>query len=96
MAAIVKTVYGGRGVQVEAKARRQLGRFKRAGLHLLPICMAKTQSSLSDDPKALGRPTDFDVRVREVQLAAGAGFLVALTGEVNRMPGLGRQHVPTV
>jgi len=54
----------------------------------MPVCMAKTQYSLTDDPKKLGRPTNFDITVRDVTVSAGAGFLVALTGEIMKMPGL--------
>jgi formyltetrahydrofolate synthetase len=61
---------------------------ERVGLSALPVCIAKTHSSLTDDPKAYGRPRDFDVTVRGVQINAGAGFLVVLTGEILRMPGL--------
>ncbi|MFV8814469.1 formate--tetrahydrofolate ligase, partial [Aerococcus urinaeequi] len=66
----------------------QMRRFEKNGWGNLPICMAKTQYSLSDDPKALGRPEDFDVTVRELVPKIGAGFIVALTGDVLTMPGL--------
>ena len=86
--AIVQKVYGGRDVNFTKKAQNQMRRFEKNGWGELPICMAKTQYSLSDDPKALGRPEDFDVTVRELVPKIGAGFIVALTGDVLTMPGL--------
>lgn len=86
--AIVQKVYGGKDVIFSKKARNQMRRFEKNGWGNLPICMAKTQYSLSDDPKALGRPEDFDVTVRELVPKIGAGFIVALTGDVLTMPGL--------
>lgn len=86
--AIVQKVYGGRNVVFSKKAQNQMRRFEKNGWGNLPICMAKTQYSLSDDPKSLGRPEDFDVTVRELVPKIGAGFIVALTGEVLTMPGL--------
>ncbi|MGH2015358.1 formate--tetrahydrofolate ligase [Aerococcus urinaeequi] len=86
--AIVQKVYGGRDVVFSMKAQNQMRRFEKNGWGNLPICMAKTQYSLSDDPKALGRPEDFDVTVRELVPKIGAGFIVALTGDVLTMPGL--------
>ncbi|WP_448668038.1 formate--tetrahydrofolate ligase [Aerococcus viridans] len=86
--AIVQKVYGGRDVVFSKKAQNQMHRFEKNGWGSLPICMAKTQYSLSDDPKALGRPEDFDVTVRELVPKIGAGFIVALTGDVLTMPGL--------
>lgn len=86
--AIVQKVYGGRDVVFSKKAQNQMQRFEKNGWGSLPICMAKTQYSLSDDPKALGRPEDFDVTVRELVPKIGAGFIVALTGDVLTMPGL--------
>lgn len=85
---IVQKVYGGRDVIFTKKAQNQMRRFEKNGWGELPICMAKTQYSLSDDPKALGRPEDFDVTVRELVPKIGAGFIVALTGDVLTMPGL--------
>ncbi len=90
MNALAKAVYGAREVVFTARAKSDLARIEKLGASGLPICMAKTQLSLSDDPKAAGRPEDFAVTVREVRLAAGAGFLVALTGDVMTMPGLPR------
>ncbi|MGH2063201.1 formate--tetrahydrofolate ligase [Aerococcus urinaeequi] len=86
--AIVQKVYGGRDVVFSKKAQNQMRRFEKNSWGNLPICMAKTQYSLSDDPKSLGRPEDFDVTVRELVPKIGAGFIVALTGEVLTMPGL--------
>lgn len=86
--AIVQKVYGGRDVVFSKKAQNQMRRFEKNGWGNLPICMAKTQYSLSDDPKSLGRPEDFDVTVRELVPKIGAGFIVALTGVVLTMPGL--------
>ncbi|MFT8928176.1 MAG: formate--tetrahydrofolate ligase [Sporolactobacillus sp.] len=85
---IVTKVYGGAGVEFSAKARRQIASFKKNGWDKLPVCMAKTQYSLSDDPKLLGRPHGFTMHVRELKVSLGAGFIVALTGNVLTMPGL--------
>lgn len=85
---IVQTVYGGRKVEFSAKALKQMADFEKYGWSNLSVCMAKTQYSLSDDPAKLGRPTDFTVSVRELKPSIGAGFIVALTGEVMTMPGL--------
>jgi len=70
------------------QAKRELRRYRRLGFQHFPVCMAKTQYSLSDDPKKLGRPTNFRVTVRNVRVSAGAGFIVALTGDIMTMPGL--------
>ncbi|HFU4205186.1 TPA: formate--tetrahydrofolate ligase [Streptococcus suis] len=85
---IVTQIYGGRGVVFEKKARNQLTEFAKNGWDKLPVCMAKTQYSFSDDQFALGTPTDFDITVREFVPKLGAGFIVALTGDVMTMPGL--------
>ena len=85
---IVQQIYGGRRVLFSKKALTQLKTFKTHGWEKLPVCMAKTQYSLSDDPSLLGRPTDFDVTIREFVPKLGAGFIVALTGDVMTMPGL--------
>lgn len=85
---ISREIYGARGVVYEPAAERQLARIESLGFGNLPICMAKNQYSLSDDAKKLGRPTDFDIHIREVYVSAGAGFVVALTGAVMTMPGL--------
>ena len=88
--AVAKTVYGARDVAFTKAAERDLHEIERLGAGDLPVCIAKTQSSLSDDPKLRGRPRDFEVTVRGIQLNAGAGFLVVLTGDILRMPGLPR------
>ncbi|HFI0426620.1 TPA: formate--tetrahydrofolate ligase [Streptococcus suis] len=85
---IVTQIYGGSGVVFEKKARNQLTEFAKNGWDKLPVCMAKTQYSFSDDQFALGAPTDFDITVREFVPKLGVGFIVALTGDVMTMPGL--------
>lgn len=85
---IAKKIYGAEAVDYTAKAKNHLAKIERLGLGNLAICMAKTQKSLSDNPELLGRPKDFVVTVREIEIAAGAGFLVPITGEIMRMPGL--------
>ncbi|MBI4270311.1 MAG: formate--tetrahydrofolate ligase [Candidatus Rokubacteria bacterium] len=87
---IATTLYGAAGVVLPPGPAAELARLEAAGFGRLPICIAKTQSSLSDDPTKLGRPRDFIVTVRGVRLAAGAGFVVAYTGDVLTMPGLPR------
>jgi formate--tetrahydrofolate ligase len=87
---LARTIYGARDVTFTANADKDLKRIRELGYASLPICMAKTQLSLSDDPTVPGRPRDFMVTVREVRLSAGAGFLVPLTGEMMTMPGLPR------
>ena len=86
--AIVKRVYGGKHVFFTAEAERQVRQLTNLGFGGLPICMAKTQYSLTDDPALLGAPTDFTVTVRNVRVSAGAGFLVVMTGDIMTMPGL--------
>ncbi|EIJ78578.1 formate--tetrahydrofolate ligase [Bacillus methanolicus PB1] len=88
---IVQKVYGGKDVEFSPKAKKQLIEFEANGWGNLPVCMAKTQYSLTDDPGKLGRPTDFTITVRELKPSIGAGFIVALTGEVMTMPGLPKQ-----
>lgn len=85
---IARVMYGAAGVNIQQEAENKLKKARRLGYGQLPICMAKTQDSLSDNPKLRGRPKGFTVHVRDVEIAAGAGFLVALTGEIMRMPGL--------
>ena len=85
---IVTEVYGGDGVDFSSTAQRQLKQLEDAGEDKVPVCMAKTQYSFSDDPKALGAPSGFRVTVRELNMRAGAGFVVALTGAMMTMPGL--------
>lgn len=85
---VAREIYGADGVSYQAQAQKQLMQLEKLGFGNLPVCMAKTQYSLSDDPKLLGRPTDFRINVREVYVSAGAGFVVVLTGAVVTMPGL--------
>ena len=85
---IARRAYGADGVEFTPEARRDIRRFTAIGLGGLPICMAKTPASLSDDPRKIGRPTGFTITVREVVASAGAGFLVPITGSLMRMPGL--------
>ncbi|HYE82361.1 MAG TPA: formate--tetrahydrofolate ligase [Clostridia bacterium] len=85
---IAKEIYRAEGVDFTAGARKQIAEIEKLGLDRMPICMAKTQYSFSDDPTLLGAPDNFKVTVREVKVSAGAGFLVALTGEIMTMPGL--------
>ncbi|MDR0535341.1 MAG: formate--tetrahydrofolate ligase [Puniceicoccales bacterium] len=90
LAAIAHRFYGAEGVVLEPAAAERLSLFENAGYGALPVCVAKTQNSLSDDPKKPGRPRNFKITVRDFELAAGAGFLVALTGQMVRMPALPR------
>ena len=86
--AVATKIYGAKGVDYTSQALRDLRRIKKLGLEDLPVCIAKTQKSLSDNPKLIGRPADFEITVREIEIAAGAGFLVPITGNIMRMPGL--------
>jgi len=86
--AITKTIYGGDGVIFTAAAKKQMKQIQEWGLGDLPVCMAKTQYSLSDDPSKLGAPSGFNVTVSDVRVAAGAGFIVCRTGNIMVMPGL--------
>jgi len=86
--AVVKKVYGGSGVAVLPAAKKQIDRLTGLGFGSLPVCIAKTQYSFSDDPALLGAPEGFTVTVRNVKVSAGAGFIVALTGDILTMPGL--------
>ncbi|WP_204120756.1 MULTISPECIES: formate--tetrahydrofolate ligase [Levilactobacillus] len=88
MTAITQKIYGGAKVELSAKAARQLKTFAKHGWDKLPVCMAKTQYSLTDDAHQLGAPTDFTIHVREFAPRLGAGFVVAMTGNVLTMPGL--------
>lgn len=85
---IAVKIYGAKGVEFLPKARLNLKKIERIGLNGVPICMAKTQSSFSDDPRKIGRPKDFIITVREIEVAAGAGFIIPITGDMMRMPGL--------
>lgn len=86
--AIVTKVYGGDGVDFSPNALKEIAKIEELGFRNLPVCMAKTQYSFSDDPKKLGRPSHFRVSVRNVKVSAGAGFVVVLTGDIMTMPGL--------
>ncbi len=85
---IAREVYGADGVDIARPAQLMINRLRRVGLTGMPVCMAKTQYSLSDDPSLLGRPKGFRITVRDVTISAGAGFAVALTGDLMTMPGL--------
>lgn len=88
---IAKEIYGADGVTYAASVEKELARIEKLGFGKLPVCMAKTQYSLSDDAEKLGRPKNFEINVREVYVSAGAGFIVAITGTVMTMPGLPKQ-----
>ena len=88
IATVAREMYGAHAVDYTARARRDRDHLEKQGFGKLPVCIAKTQQSLSDNPALLGRPKDFLVTVREIQLAAGAGFVIPITGEIMRMPGL--------
>ena len=85
---IVKKIYGGAGVTFSAKAKKMLTFLEENGYNNLPICMSKTQKSLSDKANLLGRPTGFTVEINEIRIAAGAGFIIAMAGDIIDMPGL--------
>jgi formate--tetrahydrofolate ligase len=86
--AVVQKIYGGRGVTYLPAAKKQISTLSELGYGSLPVCMAKTQYSFSDDPTRTGAPEDFEITVRNVKVSAGAGFLVILTGDIMTMPGL--------
>ncbi|AXF55862.1 formate--tetrahydrofolate ligase [Salicibibacter kimchii] len=85
---IVQKVYGGKGVELTGIAEKEIGKLEALGYGDLPVCMAKTPYSFSDDPTKIGRPSDFEITIRDVKLSAGAGFIVMLTGNIMTMPGL--------
>ena len=87
---IAKNIYGADSVVYSSEALKSIANIEKLGQDKLPICMAKTQYSLSDDPSKLGRPTGFKLNIRDVKLSAGAGFIVALSGTIMTMPGLGK------
>ncbi|MBO7400522.1 MAG: formate--tetrahydrofolate ligase [Clostridia bacterium] len=86
--AVTKKVYGGKGVNILPAAKKQIEKLESLGYGSLPVCIAKTQYSFSDDPKLLGAPEGFEVTVKNVKISAGAGFIVVLTGDIMTMPGL--------
>jgi formate--tetrahydrofolate ligase len=85
---VAKKVYGAAAIDYTATAKSDLKKIRDLGMEKVPVCIAKTQKSLSDNPKLLGKPKDFVVTVREIELSAGAGFVVPITGKILRMPGL--------
>ena len=86
--AVAKKIYGGKGVSILPAAKKQIEKLESLGYGGLPVCIAKTQYSFSDDPKLLGAPEDFEITVKNVKISAGAGFIVVLTGDIMTMPGL--------
>ncbi|MGL4282367.1 MAG: formate--tetrahydrofolate ligase, partial [Eubacterium aggregans] len=88
---IAQKVYGAKDVAFTKEAADEIARLTKLGYDKLPICMAKTQYSLTDDQTQLGRPEGFTITVRQVTISAGAGFIVALTGEIMKMPGLPKE-----
>ena len=88
---IAKEIYRADGVVFTAQAEKSIKEIEKLGFSQTPVCIAKTQYSLSDDPNKLGKPENFEITVREVKLSAGAGFVVALTGDIMTMPGLPKQ-----
>lgn len=93
--AVAKKVYGAKGIELSPKAKANIKRITDIGYGNLPICIAKTQYSLSDDPKALGRPKDFTLRIENVELRSGAGFIVVIAGSIMLMPGLSKEPAGT-
>ena len=95
MRAIACGIYGAEEVKLTPAAVKKLALLEKNGLTALPVCMAKTQNSLTDDAKIIGRPTGFTITVRDFEIANGAGFLVALCGDIMRMPALPKTPVAT-
>lgn len=93
---IAKEIYRADGVNFTTQAEKSIAEIERIGMDKIPVCVAKTQYSLSDDPTKLGKPENFKITVRDVKLSAGAGFVVALTGDVMTMPGLGKKPTAMV
>jgi len=92
---VAKKVYGAKGIELSPKAKANIERMTDIGYGNLPICIAKTQYSLSDNPKALGRPRDFTLRIENVELRSGAGFIVVIAGSIMLMPGLSKEPAGT-
>ncbi len=90
MQKVITKVYGGKDYQLSENAQKQLTNLENLGLDYLPICMAKTPASLSDNPELIGAPTDFTIKIDEIRVSNGAGFIVVITGKVMVMPGLGK------
>ncbi len=88
---VATKVYGAGDVNYTPQAEKRLAQLEKLGFGDLPVCMAKTQYSLSDDARKRGRPEGFDITVREARVSAGAGFVVVLTGDIMTMPGLGKK-----
>jgi formate--tetrahydrofolate ligase len=88
MEKVCHTIYGAKNVLLTNKAKAQMKRFEHMGYGELPVCIAKTQKSLSDDEKLLGRPENFEINIREFEIATGAGFIIPIAGNILRMPGL--------
>jgi formate--tetrahydrofolate ligase len=88
IAKVAQTIYGADGVEFSDAAKEKLARYRSWGFGELPVCIAKTQYSLSDDPKQMGAPRGWTLQVKDVQLSAGAGFLVVISGAMMLMPGL--------
>jgi formate--tetrahydrofolate ligase len=88
ISAVAKKIYGASGVELSAKAKKDAQKIEQLGLHNLPVCIAKTQYSFSDDASKIGRPKDFTLQIREIELAAGARFIIPIAGNIMRMPGL--------
>ena len=86
--AVTRKIYGGNGINVLPAAAKEIEKLESLGFGKLPICVAKTQYSFSDDPSKLGAPEDFKITVKNVKVSAGAGFVVVLTGDIMTMPGL--------
>ena len=85
---VCRTVYGAQHVILSNKVKRPLSKVEKLAYSKLPVCISKTQKSLSDDEKLLDRPENFDIHIREFEIAAGAGFLIPIAGNILRMPGL--------
>jgi formate--tetrahydrofolate ligase len=88
---VARQVYGARGIELTNEAKREIGRIENLGFRNVPICIAKTPASLTDNPKRSGRPRDFTITVTSARVSAGAGFVVVYTGKVMTMPGLPKQ-----
>ena len=88
IAKVARDLYGAKDVEFDRRAKEDLKLLRKSGYGNLPICIAKTPKSLSDDPKLLGRPRDFSITVNELRISAGAGFVVVICGDIVTMPGL--------